>query len=269
MTFSEKKARITILGSGTSTGVPLIGCDCQVCLSSDARNKRTRSSILISLEAGNILVDTSTDLRYQALKNCIKSVDAVLFTHAHADHVHGIDELRSFNFLQKSAIPCYGNALTLERIETMFSYIFRGNSSNGGGIPRLTMNEASAEIDMLGESIIPIEVLHGELPILGYRFSGFAYITDCSQIPDSSMEKMEGLDLLILGALRHKPHSTHFSIDEALDVIKKLKPKKALLTHLGHDLDYEKMMTWLPEDVGLAYDGMTIDIVITQENKEF
>ncbi len=261
MAASEKKARVTILGSGTSTGVPLIGCDCDVCTSTDSRNQRTRSSILISLEAGNILIDTSTDLRYQALKNGIKRVDAVLFTHAHADHVHGIDELRSFNFIQKRAIPCFGNAITLDRIKTMFSYIFKDHNL-GGGVPSLTMNEASEAFSLLNEEIIPIEVMHGDLPILAYRIANIAYITDCSEISPESMRKLEGLDLLILGALRYKPHNTHFSVDEALDVLKTLKPKRALFTHMGHDLDFEKTSARLPEGVGLAYDGMTIDIVI-------
>ena len=259
MAASEKKARVTILGSGTSTGVPLIGCDCDVCTSTDRRNRRSRSSILISLEAGNILIDTSTDLRYQALKNGLKRVDAVLFTHAHADHVHGIDELRSFNFIQKRAIPCFGNAITLDRIKTMFSYIFKDHNL-GGGIPSLTMNEVGEAFSLLDEEVIPIEIIHGELPILGYRIANIAYVTDCSEIPAASMEKLKGLDLLILGALRYTPHNTHFTVDEAMDVVNALKPKRSLFTHLGHDLDYERAVAELPETVGLAYDGMTIEI---------
>lgn len=258
MAASEKKIGITILGSGTSTGVPIIGCECDVCNSTDSRNQRSRSSILISLEAGNILIDTSTDLRYQALKNGLKRVDAVLFTHAHADHVHGIDELRSFNFIQKRAIPCFGNATTLDRIKTMFSYIFKDHNL-GGGVPSLIMNEVSEAFSLLDEEIVPIEVMHGDLPILAYRIANIAYVTDCSEIPPESMKKLKGLDLLILGALRYKPHSTHFSIDEALDVINILKPKRSLLTHMGHDLDYERTSAALPESVGLAYDGMTLE----------
>jgi len=261
MKRADKNIRITVLGSGTSTGVPLIGCSCKVCTSDNRKNRRTRSSIMISLEDSNILIDTSTDLRYQALKNGITRVDAVLFTHAHADHIHGIDELRSFNFLQKSAIPCYGSALTLERIKSMFSYIFTEHSC-GGGVPRLTMNEAHNGLEILGMEITPIEVLHGELPILGYRFANVAYITDCSFIPEASLSKLEGLELLILGALRHTPHSTHFSLDEALAVTRKLSPGRTLFTHMGHDLDYEVTTASLPEGVGLAWDGMTIDIKI-------
>ena len=263
MAASEKNMAITILGSGTSTGVPLIGCDCNVCTSTDRRNRRTRSSILVSSEAGNILIDTSTDLRYQALKNGIRKVDAVLFTHAHADHVHGIDELRSFNFIQKGPIPCFGNEVTLGRIQTMFSYIFKGADS-GGGIPQLIMNEVAQTFTLLGEEITPVEVLHGELPILGYRIADMAYITDCSEIPAASMEKLKDLDLLILGALRYRPHNTHFTVDEAVNVVNELKPARTLLTHLGHDLDYERALALLPETVGLAYDGMTIEFV----NKE-
>lgn len=258
MAASEKKIGITILGSGTSTGVPVIGCECHVCSSTDRRNRRSRSSILVSLDAGNILIDTSTDLRYQALKNGIRKVDAVLFTHAHADHVHGIDELRSFNFIQKGVIPCFGNAITLHRIKKMFSYIFKDHNS-GGGIPHLSMTEAAEKFSFLDEEIVPIEVIHGDLPILGYRIADVAYITDCSEIPAASMEKLKRLDLLILGALRYKTHNTHFTVDEALAVVNILRPKRALFTHLGHDLDYERASAALPENVGLAFDGMTLE----------
>lgn len=251
--------RITILGSGTSTGVPVIGCNCKVCISGNARNKRTRSSALISLEGGNILIDTSTDLRCQSLKNGIRSLKAVLFTHPHADHVHGIDELRSFNFLQRESIPCYGNSNTLDRIRTMFSYIFNGETS-GGGIPRLTMNEVNGIFELCDITVTPVEVIHGKLPILGYRLSNTAYITDCSEIPSSSMKKLEGLELLILGALRYREHSTHFTIDEAIGIVETLKPQKTVFTHLSHEIEYARTTSELPAGVELAYDGMILDV---------
>ncbi|MDH3974782.1 MAG: GPMC system MBL fold metallohydrolase [Deltaproteobacteria bacterium] len=248
--------KVTILGSGTSTGVPAIGCDCPVCSSHDPRDKRTRASILLTLEGANVLIDTSTDLRYQALKNGIKRLSAVFFTHAHADHVHGIDELRSFNFLQQEAIPCYGDKETLKRIKTMFAYIFR-EQRHGGGIPKLTLHEMSGDLQLLGRKFIPVEVLHGELPVLGYRVANMAYVTDCSEIGPASMEKLRGLDLLILGALRHRPHATHFSLSEALEVVEALKPRRTLFTHMGHEVSYIKTSAELPEGVELAYDGMT------------
>lgn len=259
MMMKESGIKITVLGSGTSTGVPSIGCDCDVCTSSDPRDKRTRSSILLTLDGSNVLIDTATDLRYQALKNGINRISAVFYTHAHADHVHGIDELRSFNFLQQEAIPCYGDKETLERIRTMFAYIFREHRC-GGGIPRLTLHEVSGDFELLGNRFIPIEVLHGELPILGYRVSNMAYVTDCSEIGQVSMEKLEGLDLLILGALRYRPHSTHFSLSQALEIVKILKPKRTLFTHMGHEIGYRKTSAELPDGVELAYDGMIIEL---------
>lgn len=251
--------KITILGCGTSTGVPMIGCDCKVCRSGDFRNNRTRASIILSLGQANILIDTSTDLRQQALKADLRHIDAVLFTHAHADHVHGIDELRSFNFIQKKPIPCYGDVCTLDRIKRMFAYIFRQHHS-GGGVPKLEMNEFSSPTSIAGLTITPIKVLHGDLPILGYRFADSAYVTDCSCIPDDSMEKLLGLDLLILGALRYKHHSTHFNIDQALAVVNELKPKKAIFTHLSHDIDFSAASSNMPQGVSFAYDGLTIEV---------
>ncbi len=259
--MDEGKIKITILGSGTSSGVPMIGCGCAVCTSDNPKNDRTRSSILISLAGGNILVDTSTDLRQQALRHGIDSINAVLFTHAHADHIHGIDELRSFNFIQKRPIPCYGDGRTLKRIKTIFSYIFDGGmkGEKGWWLPQLEMNEVKGVFDLLGMTLVPVEVAHGEIPVLGYRFGKTAYITDCSSIPDGSLEKLEGLDLLILGALRYVPHSKHFSIEEALAAVEKLKPKRTFFTHMGHDIDYDKTSAELPDGVSLAYDGLVLE----------
>ncbi len=252
--------KITILGSGTSTGVPLIGCDCAVCASTDPLNKRTRSSILVSYREGNILVDTSTDLRFQALSNNVRKVSAVLFTHGHADHVHGIDELRSFNFIQKERIPCYGDKKTMDKISAMFSYIFKDTWS-GGGIPRLDMNPIeTGDFAVLNKTITAVPVMHGDLQIFGYRFGSFAYITDCSGIPPESIEMLEGLDILILGALRYSPHSTHFSVQEALEVAKILRPRRTILTHMGHEIEHEKALRELPEGVEPGYDGMVIEL---------
>jgi len=263
----DSNLKVAILGSGTSTGVPVIACECKVCTSSDKRNNRTRSSILISRGDTNILIDTSTDLRYQALKNEIRGLSAVLFTHSHADHLHGIDELRSFNFIQKRAIPCYGDDKTIGRIKAMFSYIFEPQDNGGGGVPRLDMNEVSAPFYIDGLEITPIEVFHGKELILGYRMGNMAYITDCSDIPSLSMTKLHNLDLLILGALRHRPHNTHFNIKQALEVVERLRPRHTYFTHLSHEVEYESISAELPDGVELAYDGLTVETVLPSKGE--
>ena len=253
--------KITMMGCGTSTGVPMIACNCSVCISTNIRNKRSRSSILISKDGKNVLIDTSTDLRYQALKNKVDHLNAVLFTHCHADHVHGIDEIRSFNFVQKELIPCFGNEETLDRIKEMFAYIFVANNM-GGGIPKISLTKLPeyTPVEVSGIEFTPIPVLHGNMTIYGYRFDDVAYVTDCSAIPAESMSKLTGLKVLILGALRHRPHNTHFNIDEALSVVEHLKPKNTFFTHLSHEVDYEKTSSELPEGVSLAHDGLIIDL---------
>ncbi|CAG1772171.1 phosphoribosyl 1,2-cyclic phosphate phosphodiesterase [uncultured bacterium] len=252
--------RLVILGCGTSTGVPVIGCRCEVCRSSSEKNKRTRSSLLIQSQGFNILIDTTTDLRTQALSNGLERVDAVLYTHAHADHIHGIDDLRAFNLAAGGrAIPCFGNSDTIGRIKRIFEYIFREDGRDGWK-PNLTAEEVSAAFDLFGNTVIPIEVMHGEAEIYGYRIGPFAYLTDCSAIPAKSAEKLAGLEVLILGALRQKPHPTHFSIGEAIEATQAIGPKRTIFTHLGHNLDYTKDNQGLPERFELAYDGMKIEL---------
>ncbi|MCC6502568.1 MAG: MBL fold metallo-hydrolase [Deltaproteobacteria bacterium] len=252
--------RLVILGCGTSTGVPVIGCHCEVCSSSDPRNRRTRSSILIQTDGNNILIDTTTDLRGQALSNSLERVDAVLYTHAHADHIHGIDDLRSFNLAAGGrAIPCYGEKETIKRIRSIFEYIFRVDGKDGWK-PNLTTTEVSSGFSIGETAVSPIEIMHGEATILGYRIGSFAYLTDCNGIPPASMEKLKGLELLILGALRHKPHPTHFSINEAIEASNTIGPKRTVFTHLGHNLDYTRDNPALPKGFELAYDGMTIEL---------
>jgi phosphoribosyl 1,2-cyclic phosphate phosphodiesterase len=267
MKEADSNLKVAILGSGTSTGVPVIACECKVCTSPDKRNNRTRSSILISRGDTNILIDTSTDLRYQALKNKIKGLSAVLFTHSHADHLHGIDELRSFNFIQKKAMACYADDRTIGRIKAMFSYIFEPQDNGGGGIPRLDMNEVSAPFYVDGLEIMPVEVFHGKQLILGYRIGNVAYITDCSNIPSFSMSKLYNLDLLILGALRHRPHNTHFNIEQALEVVKRIRPQQTYFTHLSHEIDYHKASSELPDGVGLAYDGLVVETILPSKGE--
>lgn len=252
--------KIIILGCGTSTGVPVIGCGCEVCSSADPRNKRTRSSALIRTGSANILIDTSTDLRAQALANSVERIDAVLYTHAHADHIHGIDDLRVFNHIQGGVIPCYGNPRTMRSMRRAFDYIFRDGGGDGDGWkPKLTATEVEGPFEACGVEVEPVEVIHGRNRIYGYRFGRFAYVTDCSRIPPESAERLRGLKVLVLGALRYRPHPTHFNIPQALEAIEDLAPERTVLTHLGHNLDYTKANSELPEGVELAYDSMVIE----------
>ncbi len=256
---------LTILGCGTSTGVPLIHCDCKVCRSKNPKNKRLRASVWIQAEGRNgpksLLIDTSTDLRQQALRERIPRIDAVLYTHPHADHIHGIDELRSYNYVQKAAIPIYVNSWTRQDLEVKFSYIFKPIPVEGGGIPQLIMNEFDAStpvLDILGVPVVPISLQHGSKECAGYRIDSVAYMTDCSYIPKSSLERLTGLSVLILDCVRLKPHGTHFNLDQAIEVVSQVKPKKTYLTHLGHDFDYAEWTKKLPRGVALAYDGLKI-----------
>jgi len=251
--------KITILGCGTSTGVPVIGCTCKVCLSQEQKNKRTRSSVLVQAGGKNILIDTSTDLRQQSLAHNINRIDAVLYTHPHADHIHGIDELRSFNMAQNSAIPCYGNSDTIRRIKQIFHYIFTDNA-NESWKPDLRAHIVNGPFNIFGLNILPIEVHHGKIRVFGYRIGNFAYVTDCSYIPDEANVLLHKLDLLILGVLREKPHPTHLNISQALDLIKDLKPKRTIFTHLSHNVDYIETTKKLSDNIELGYDGMEINV---------
>ncbi len=265
--------RVTILGSGTSSGVPAIGCDCQVCTSADPRDRRTRPSILIEIaepvQPGDrpfaglvrfILVDTSTDLRAQALANDVRRVDAILFTHAHADHVFGIDEVRRFNSMQRSAIPILADPQTLAEIRRTFGYIFNPPPAHGGGVPKLAPFAIGGPFTLGGLEIVPISLMHGPLPILGFRVGTFAYLTDCNQIPDRSWPLLTGVRTLVLDALRDRPHSTHFSVDEALAVVARLRPEHTYFTHIAHDLAHAATCARLPTGVELAYDGQVLEI---------
>jgi len=267
--------RVTVLGSGTSSGVPAIGCDCLVCRSTDPRDARTRPSILIEIAPGppgaasgsafagavrSILVDTSTDLRTQALTHNIRRVDAILFTHTHADHVFGIDEVRRFNQMQKAAIPCFAEADTLASLRRMFSYIFEPPKQIGGGLPQLTLFRIGGPFSLGGVEIVPVPLLHGSLPVLGFRIGSFAYLTDCNKIPDASWDLLRGVQTIVLDALRHKPHSTHFSLGEATDVAARLGVARAYFTHICHDLGHAATCASLPPGVELAYDGLVLEI---------
>ena len=255
--------RITFLGTGTSHGVPMIGCTCAVCGSSDPRDRRWRPSVYLELPGVSVLVDTSTDLRSQALRFGVPRVDAILFTHSHADHVMGLDEVRRYNALQGAPIPCYADPHTAAELRRTFAYIFEPPTQVGGGLPRIDLFEIAGAFDLGGHLIVPVPLLHGRREILGYRIGGLAYLTDCSAIPESSFPLLEGVELLVVDALRDRPHPTHFTVSQALDVVARVGPARALFTHIAHDLPHaETCARLLPRGAELAYDGLTLDFAV-------
>lgn len=254
-------ARVTFLGTGTSHGVPMIGCRCAVCRSTDSRDRRSRPSIHLAVEDGpSILVDTATDLRAQALANDITRVDAVLFTHAHADHVMGLDEVRRFNVLSGRRIPMYADARTGAELRRIFAYAFDPPAFQGGGIPEVSLHPIDGPLAVQGLDVVPVPVMHGPTPVLGFRVGRFAYLTDCNAIPEPSFALLEGLDVLVLDALRHKPHPTHFSLSEAVTVATRIGARQTFFTHICHDLPHAATNATLPAGMALAFDGQTIDV---------
>jgi len=256
------KATLTVLGSGTSMGVPTIGCDCAVCHSSDQRDRRTRPSVLIEYNGRAVLIDTTPDFREQAIRENIGSLDAVLYTHTHADHLLGIDDLRPLSFLHRpNKLPLYARPDAVEFIRKMFGYIFDANYKFGG-LPQVELRPINGSLDLFGARFEPIAVIHGDAEILGFRFGSAAYLTDHSEIPQSSLEKLEGLDVLFLDALRYKPHPTHSTVEHSLQTVERLRPKRAFFTHICHDLPHEKTNASLPPNVKLSYDGMQLQFEI-------
>ena len=250
--------QITILGSGTSTGVPMVGCGCRVCSSDDPRDKRTRASLLIRYDGRTILIDAGTDLRFQALREGVERVDAVLFTHSHADHVNGIDDLRGFHFLHREIIPCFGSRSTLDVLEGGFRYIFHEHEGSGY-TPLLQPCEVTGPFDLFGVEVVPVPLRHGRTAALGYRIGNFAYLTDCNEIPEASRGLLEGLELLIIDGLRWTPHPFHFNIEEAIEATRPLGPARTILTHLSHDVLFSDGDR-LPDGYEFARDGMTFEM---------
>ncbi|MBN1517112.1 MBL fold metallo-hydrolase [Candidatus Sumerlaeota bacterium] len=258
--------KVTILGSGTSFGVPVIGCDCEVCRSSNPKNKRLRSSIFVETAEEKILVDCGTDFRQQALRAGIRRIDRILVTHAHADHVSGIDELRIFLFFVRRSMPVWCNAAAMKELRLRFAYYFEEGAYEGANPefpPVLELHEFWEPMIIGDVRVTPIPVMHGRLEILGFRFNDLAYVTDCKTMPETSMELLRGVDTLILNALRTKPHAVHMSLDDAVALVKEIGPKRAYFVHMTHDLEHEATNEYLAGIPGappmeLAYDGLTL-----------
>ncbi|HET9743163.1 MAG TPA: MBL fold metallo-hydrolase [Terriglobales bacterium] len=255
------KATLTVLGSGTSMGVPTIGCDCKVCRSEDPRDRRTRPSVLLEYAGHAVLIDSTPDFREQALRERIRRLDAVLYTHAHADHILGLDDLRPLTFKREQKLPLYAEEATARIIEQMFAYVF-DPASTYATRPQVTLHRLNGKLELFGATFHPLRVMHGDAPITAYRFGTAAYLTDFSTIPDETMTALQGLDVLFLDALRRRPHPTHSSLDHSLELVKKLQPARAFFVHMSHDLGHEETNQMLPPNVRLAHDGLKLEFEI-------
>ena len=243
-------------------GVPTIGCDCAVCCSADPHDRRTRPSIMLSYNERHVLIDTTPDFREQALREHITHLDAVLYTHTHADHILGIDDLRPLTYHHKTArLPLYAAPEACEFLRNMFRYIFEA-TYKFGGLPQVELKPIEGPVELFGASFESVTVIHGETPILGFRFGSAAYLTDHSSVPPESLDKLRGLDILFLDALRYKPHPTHSTVEQSLQIVAEVKPKRTLFTHICHDLPHEETNAALPAGVQLAYDGMKLEFEI-------
>ncbi|MCC6340926.1 MAG: MBL fold metallo-hydrolase [Bryobacterales bacterium] len=261
MDCANGEIRLTVLGSGTSAGVPTIGCHCKVCQSADPHDHRLRPSVALQFGGRSVVIDTTPDFRYQALRRGIDRLDAVLFTHAHADHIMGLDDTRPFNFRHGGEIPIYGSEETITVIQRVFAYIFSEKESESW-VPKLRAHVFGENdvLDLFGTAVLPIRLKHGKGTAYGFRLGGLAYLTDHSEIPEESLAKLQGLEVLFLDALRHKPHPTHSTVERSLQYVEMLRPRRTFFTHISHDLAHERTEQLLPEHVRLAYDGLEITV---------
>jgi phosphoribosyl 1,2-cyclic phosphate phosphodiesterase len=257
------RGQFILLGTGTSVGVPSLGCGCEVCTSQNPHNRRTRCGVILGLPEGNLLIDTPPDLRFQLLRERIGIVHAVVFTHEHADHIFGLDDLRIFQFYLNKPIDLFCEEVVEQRIRQSFDYAFADREiTHAGAVPKLSFKRIELQpFDVLGQRVVPIPLRHGPLfDVLGFRIGNIAYCTDTNGIPDASWPLLEGLDVLILDALRHRPHATHLSLEEAIEIVKRIRPKQAYFTHIAHDLDHDRTNASLPAGMQLAYDGLRIPL---------
>jgi phosphoribosyl 1,2-cyclic phosphate phosphodiesterase len=256
------QATLTVLGSGTSMGVPTLGCDCRVCSSVDPHDRRTRPSVMVAYNGRVVLIDTTPDFHAQAIRERISRVDAVFYTHSHADHILGLDDLRPLSFRHENgSVPLYAQAGTAKDIRSVFKYVF-DRDPYYATLAKVHIEELDGVVDLFGARFEPVEVIHGRQTILGYRFGSAAYLTDFSEIPDRSKAKLRNLDILFLDALRHRPHPTHSNVANSLKLVEELKPKRAFFTHISHDLPHEETNAGFPANVRLAYDGLRLEFEI-------
>jgi phosphoribosyl 1,2-cyclic phosphate phosphodiesterase len=260
------RATLTVLGSGTSMGVPTIGCTCEVCHSSDPKDRRLRPSILVQYKDAqsndrSVLIDSTPDFREQAIRANISRLDAVLYTHAHADHILGLDDLRPVSFRHGEKLPLYAGEETARAIQQVFKYVFDADYKFGG-LARVAMHPLNCGVELFGVRFDVVKVIHGDAEIDGFRFGSAAYLTDFSSIPEASLEQLQNLDVLFLDALRHRPHPTHSSVENSLKLVERIRPKRTFFTHISHDLPHEATNKSLPPNVQLAYDGLTLEFEI-------
>ncbi|HUU84540.1 MAG TPA: MBL fold metallo-hydrolase [Phycisphaerae bacterium] len=261
MSAEPTRIRVICLGSGTSHGIPMIGCECPVCTSDDPRDKRTRPGIAVSWADCTVLIDTPTELRLQCVANDIQRADAILFTHHHADHIAGLDDVRRFNWLGRSPLNCYGMQATLDRVRQMFLYAFEDDADYPSHKPDLQLVPIDdGPFELFGLTVTPIPLMHGPMPVLGYRFGRFAYCTDCNFISEESLELLTDLEVLILDAVRLRPHPTHFHLDQAVEMAHRIAARQTYFTHIAHQIGHAAVSAGLPPDIELAHDGLTFDV---------
>ena len=254
--------KLTFLGTGTSSGVPMIGCDCPVCRSLDYRDKRLRTAVHLEAGGRSLVVDTGPDFRQQMLRAHISQLDAILFTHAHKDHTAGLDDVRAFNFRQQQEMPVFAEPNVVEQLRREFAYVFAEHKYPG--VPQVALHPIEDDqrpFDVLGLAVQPLRALHHKLPVLGFRVGGLAYLTDANKLPDSTVEQLRGCDVLVLNALRHEPHLSHFSLSEAVAIVEEVKPRVAYFTHISHQLGrHREVEAALPPHIRLAYDGLVVEV---------